>query len=277
MSSLYGVESSYFAIRDYHQDLNVGTAGNNELVFASNPSEPMRWNTWLEYALFNKTYPRPSEAEEKLKNAINKQTNIPQSVLNNEVSASKNTPKTIYEIISAIPQLSKFKALIDEVGYGKFWDNNITIFAPINDVFDEVLKYPLNMAYRPVAALQTLRFHLLPFELAMWQIKNKKLRLRTDLNEYNTATVEIDYTGKEPILLNPIELSKLPSPEGAYTNPARLNKEFSYDGSGADPYSGRPDSWFPKKYWEVKILNIMEGVNGVLYIISRPIVPPDLF
>ena len=168
----------------------------------------------------------------------------------------------MYDAISANPQLSKFKALIDYTGYGKVLTPGITLFAPINDRFDEILEYPLTTAYKPVAALQILRYHILPFIIKPWQMEGRKLRMRTDLEQ---QPIECEWTQGRKQLLNPINTTHIDPAAGSYTN-----------GSG-DPLPARADSWFPKVSWEVEFLGAFECTNGsMLYIISRPIIFTDL-
>jgi uncharacterized surface protein with fasciclin (FAS1) repeats len=253
MSAVYGTSTSYSAISDIHQDLNVGGAGGTELVFRSgysndllSPNPMLNWNQWMQWILFNTRFNTPAEQEQIVSKALEQQQdNKPKNSIDN------NTHTTIYDIIRSDPNLSKIKDLIDYVGYGKMYTQGITFFAPVNDRFDEILKYQLDIAYKPVSALQTLRYHILPFIIKPWQMIDRKLKLRTDLNN---KTIESDWTGGQQLLINQINTNSIPG----------------------DPVSVRGDNWFPTKNWEVKILAIISCDNGILYIIDRPIVPSDL-
>jgi hypothetical protein len=62
MSGLYGTDSSYFSIKDIHQDLNL-TRGQ-EFEFLTGYSEdpmserPMQlWENWMKWVLFNQVVP----------------------------------------------------------------------------------------------------------------------------------------------------------------------------------------------------------------------------
>jgi len=263
MTSSSGYNTSYSAIRDIHEDLNIAGAGPSEFEFLSGFSDDpyskypmMSWDNWMNFILFNEKYPTPLE-----RNAILKKALIDQNKTLAKNSTANDKPITIYDVIKANPRLSKFRELIDYVGYGKVYDSGITIFAPINDQFDQTLEYPLNVAYKPVAALQTLRYHILPFIIKPWQMENRKLKLRTDLDK---QPLETDWTKNQRLLINPINDTYMDSVAGSYTN-----------GPG-EPVSSRSDNWFPKISWEVPILKVIECSNGIVYIISRPLQFSDL-
>jgi hypothetical protein len=263
MSAVYGVDSSYYALRDMHEDLNLTRGQEFEFLtgFSEDPmaERPMRlWEEYMQWVLFNQVKPTLREATSTLNRAVEKQTSsLPVN------STTNNHAVSIYEAIAADPRLSKFKQLIDTVGYGKVFENGITILAAINDHFDEILHYALKVAFRPVAALQTLRYHILPFIIKPWQLQDRVLRLRTDLNHHS---VECDCTNGKHVLLNKINPGYVPPIAGSFTNGS----------PGADPYPSRADSWFPKHSDEVPILEVKECSNGFLYIINRPIVFSDL-
>ncbi len=216
------------------------------------------WSAWMQYVLFNQQYDFPAVVDEQLKKAIEKQNKAQKCD-----STNFNTPKTCYDIISTHPQLTRMKWLCDYVGYGKVKDLQfpITLFAPIDDKFDETLEYPLNYAFKPTACLQVLRYHILPFVIKPWQMEDRRLRLRTDLEK---QPVESDWTNGKRQLLNPISKRKLPEPFGYGVNPI------------GDYIPSLPDVWFPKKYWEVDILDCIECAGGIVYVISRPIVFNDV-
>lgn len=263
MSAVYGTSTAYSAIKDIHEDLNLPGAGNTEYEFLSGYSEDptssklmMSWDQWMQWILFNQVYKTPVETQSMMEKAL-----IEQDKKLQKNSTSNNSAISIYEYIKSVPNLSKMKKLIDYVGYGKVYDMGITLFAPINDKFDETLEYPLTIAYKPVAALQTLRYHILPFIIKPWQMNGRKLKLRTDLEE---QPIETDWTNGKQVLMNPINNTYLAPPVGSFTNPP------------GDPVPARADSWFPKISWEVKILGSIECANGMLYIIERPICWSDL-
>jgi hypothetical protein len=266
MSAVYGYDSSYSAIQDTHQDLNLGGAGFNQEFefltgFSADPmsERPMRlWKDWYDYIFFNQAKPTLREATSAMDRMV-----ATQAAGLSTNSTSNNQAMTIYEAISADPHLSKFKDLIDQMGYGKIFEQGITIFAPINDQFDEILHYALKVAFRPVAALQSLRYHVLPYIIKPWQLQDRVLRLRTDLNN---QPVESDWTRGKRVLLNKINPGYIPPIAGSFTNGS----------PGADPYPARSDCWFPKLTDEVPILGVKECSNGYLYIINRPICFSDL-
>lgn len=266
-SASQGYDTQYYHIGDIHEDLNVGGAGNDqEFEFLSgyssdlmNPKSMRLWKNWMDYVLFNQITPRPYDAEKVLSKALAIQnTNLPSN------STTNNQPLSVYDTICLDPNLSKFKDLINEAGYGLPYSDNITIFAPINNQFDFILGYALKIAYRSVAVLQTLRYHILPYRIKPWQLKDRYLRLRTSL-EYNP--VESDWTNGKSLLINKINTEYISPPAGSFTN-----SKFP----DADPYPARPDTWFPKITDEVQILKAIECRNGWLYIIERPIVWSDL-
>jgi hypothetical protein len=263
MSAVYGVDTSYYAIAPIHQDLNIAGAGGSEFEFLSGYSEDsysdrpmMTWDQWMQWILFNEQYSTPKQKQEIMAKAVKAQNKtLPKD------STGNDTASTIYNVISSDPRLSKMKNLIDYVDYGKPFSAGITMFAPVNDQFDKILEYPLTIAYKPVAALQALRYHILPYIIKPWQMEGRKLKLRTD---FEKQIIESDWTGGKQLLMNPINLTYLPPPAGSFTNPP------------GDPVPARTDNWFPKKDWEVQILASIQCTNGMLYIISRPIVWSDL-
>lgn len=263
MSSVYGVDTSYSAEKDLHSNLNLTRGQEYEFLtgYSEDPTSerPMRlWEDWMAWVLFNQVKPTAREAKQSMENAISKQdaTLAPNST-------RKNSAKTIYDVIASDPSLSKFKQLIDYVGYGKVWSDQITIFAPTNDRFDEIMYYPLQMAYKPVAALQVLRYHLLPFVVKPWQMQDRKLKLRTDLDHQPLIS---DWTNGQRILMNQLTTSYIPPAPGSFTNGP----------VGADPVAARTDNWFPKRTDEVKILEMVECDNGWLFKIDRPVLWSDL-
>jgi uncharacterized surface protein with fasciclin (FAS1) repeats len=263
MSSTYGTDTSYSGICDIHQDLNL-THGQ-EFEFLTGYSEdpmserPMQlWENWMKWVLFNQVVPSARDVKNALEKGI-KQQNA--SAPTNSTSNNRGT--TIMEAIEGDKRLSKFAALIKEVGYGKFWEDGVTIFAPTNDKFDEILEYALKIAYRPVAALQTLRYHILNYIIKPWQMQDRVLKLTTDLSN---QAVESDWTRGKHVLLNKINPGYIPPMAGSFTNGS----------PGADPYPARTDTWFPKHTDEVNIIEAKDCNNGFLYIIERPIVFSDL-
>lgn len=252
MSSVYGVDSAYYAVKDIHQTLNIGGAGGGEYVFtggsSNNPHQLLTWNEWMAWVLFNKGATTLDQHKSIMEKAVYDQ----EKVLPGN-STTFNRPISIYDVLCADPQLSKFKALVDYTGYGKIWDSPITLFVPLNDHFDEMMEWALDISYKPVAALQILRYHILPFILNPWEMQDRKLKLHTDLD----LSIETDWTNGQQLLINPITQNYISPPAGSFTN-----------------LSG--DDWFPKKDWEVPVLKAIECCNGYIYIIARPVVPADL-
>lgn len=260
MSAVSGYSTPFSSIADYHQDLNINGASESEYVFMSGtkPENLMPWSAWREYVLFNKTYELPSVVDDQLKRAIAEQNKkLPMD------STVFNTPTSCYDVVAADPRLSRMKWLLDYVGYGKVRDLDypITLFAPINDKFDDTLDYPLNYGVKMVSMLQVLRYHILPYKIHQWQLENRRLRLRTDLDLQH---VETDFTNGRKLLLNPISTRELSGPEESMVN-----------GFG-DPIASLPDSWFPKKDWQVDVLGWVDCDGGTVIIIDRPLVFPGV-
>lgn len=263
MSSVYGIDSSYYALRDIHEDLNLARGQEFEFLTGYSSDQksdrPMRlWEDYMKWVLFNQITPTYNQASDALNSAItNQKSSLPPN------STTNNKSLTIYDVIASDPSLSKFKQMADQTGYGKIHEQNITILAPINDKFDETLHYALHIAYKPVAILQSLRYHILNYIIKPWQLQDRVLRLRTDLSN---QPVESDWTYGKHVLINKINPGYIAPIAGSFTNSS----------PGGDPYPARADTWFPKYTDEVQILEIVECENGYLYKISRPLVFSDL-
>ncbi len=263
MSAVNGYDTAYYAIGPIHQDLNVGGAGGTEFEFLSGYSEDpysdkpmMSWDEWMRWILFNEIHKIPKVSNEIMTKAISEQAKtLPYN------STTNNKQKSVYDVLSLMPELSKMKDLVDYVGYGKIFEQGNSFFLPINTNFDKILTYQLTIAYKPVAALQVLRYHILPYIIKPWQMENRKLKMRTDLDQ---QPIESDWTRGKRLLINPINDEYLSPPAGSYTNPP------------GDPVPARTDNWFPKISWEVEILEVLECAGGnMVYIIDRPIIWSD--
>lgn len=249
MSASYGTDQGFYGIADMHQDLNITGAGPTEYEFLSGYSNDtmLNWKQYMDYILFNKQYNTPKQVNQAIAKKLEEQ------------KASR--PMTVYDVISSHPKLTKFTDLIKLTGYGKPKDTDytFTIFAPVDDRFDEILYYPMyKSADKPIALLQVLRYHILPYLLEPWQAQDRKLRLRTDLE---MMTIDTDFTGGKQQLLNPIQTPGM----------GDLNM-YPY----GDPYMSSPDNWFPRVTSEVNILKIIKCINGFIYIIDRPLYFPDV-
>ena len=264
MSGLQGTDSGYSSLGDYHLDLSLNGTVGSELEFYSGykGAPPLTWAEYMQWILFNKQTDTFEKSTNILDEAINRQDSVSNKTFSNLVN---NKGKSIYNVISDNCMFSRFKSLIDFSGYSKIVDSNISVFVPINDNFDSTLDYLLNLtdinripenqnlswsgSDRPgyVMALQTLRYHILPYIIKPWQLEDRKLKLLTDLNK---QFIESDFTMGRKMLVNPI------SP---------------YFGDSI-PSTG--DSWFPRFNWEVNIVGSIECNNGMIYIIDRPLVFP---
>lgn len=249
MSANYGTDGGWYNLAPFHEDLNINGAGNKEYEFMSGYTDDtmINWKQYMNYLLFNEQYNTPKQVDDAIAKKLT------------EDKASR--PMTVYDVISSNPTLSKFNDLIKLTGYGKPKDTDFpfTIFAPINDRFDETLYYAMKKSpNKQIALLQVLRYHILPYLLEPWQIKNRKLRLRTDLEN---MTIDTDFTGGRQQLLNPIQTPGLQD----------LNM-YPF----GDPYMSAPDNWFPKITSEVNVLEIVKTINGFIYIIDRPLYFPDV-
>jgi uncharacterized surface protein with fasciclin (FAS1) repeats len=249
MSANNGTDRGYYAIADFHENLNIPGAGPTEYEFLSGYTKDsmINWKQYMNYILFGEQYNTPKQVD----NAIARKLT--------EDKASR--PMTVYDVISSHPKLTKFRDLIELTGYGKPKDTDypFTIFAPINDRFDDTLFYPMHKsANKQIALLQVLRYHILPYLLEPWQMENRRLRLRTDLE---MMTIDTDFTKGKRQLLNPIQT----------LGPQNLNM-YPF----GDPYMSAPDNWFPKITSEVNVLEIIKTINGFIYIIDRPLYFPDV-
>jgi len=241
MSGINGTDTNYYSIADIHEDINLPGSWNQEFEFLSGSTgKPMiTWQSWMDHFLFNKPIPTAQD-NTNLLNAVNNQLkNQPTDAL------SHSAPFSVYDALGKFPELSKFKSLVDEVGYGKLKDFQfkVTLFAPINDLFDETLWYTYNIAFTKVALVETLRYHILPYLLLPYQLKDRKLRLRTDLEK---RTLNTDWTNGKMVFMNPL----------------------NYDDDTS------PNRLFPRSNWEVNCLGIIRCDNGIIYVIDRPLVFP---
>jgi uncharacterized surface protein with fasciclin (FAS1) repeats len=249
MSANNGTDGGFYSIADIHQDLNINGAGPTEFEFMSGYSRDtmLNWKQYMDYILFGEQYNTPKQVNQAIAKRLEEQ------------KASR--PMTIYDVISAHPKLKKFNDLIKLTGYNKPKDTDypFTIFAPIDDRFDEILFYPMHKsANKQIALLQVLRYHILPYMIEPWQLQNRKLRLRTNLE---MMTIDTDFTGGKSQLLNPIQTPGFQD----------LNM-YPY----GDPYMSAPDNWFPKITSEVEVLKVIKCINGFIYIIDRPLYFPDV-
>src|SRR5579872_4257032 len=214
MTAIYGTDTDYSALADIHLYRNLPGAGNSEYMFESgNAGQPMMdWYSWMNKVLFNTQYYSPKDRQEILQRAVRQQ----ESDKNPDV---RNNGKSNYDIISEKPYLSKFKKLLDYTGYNKIFTAPLTIFAPIDTNFDNILTYlnslttlspepkdenlPWSGASRSGwnMALNTVRYHLLPYRIMPWQLQDRKLYLQTDLEKQRILS---DFTGGDNLLINPI-------------------------------------------------------------------------
>lgn len=272
-------DSAYFSIADNHLYLNLPGAGPNEYEFFSGyQGRPMiTWDEWMKYVYFGEKPIDPETKDKALKEAISKQNKaLPAN------APEKNVEYSIYDIISMEPRFSRMKQLIDFVGYPKIGEEDITVLVPVNDIFDRIIGtyHPLaytalinnqdimpkdqsltwNGTQRPAwqSLLQIMRYHILPYPIEPWQLENRKLKLRTDLDLQHVQT---DWTDpSNPLFINPISTRVIPGIHGELTYPV------------GNPMPNLPDVWFPKKEWNVTCLGTIKCVNGYIYVIDRPLV-----
>ena len=242
MTSIYsGVDTNFYSIADIHEDLNIAGAGNQEFEFLSGSKgdQMYTWNQYMNYILFNKEPERVKDQVKSVTNALNIQQKT-----ENINNVDRTVQLSINDALAKLPQLSKFKKFTDYIGYGKLKDfsSKITLFAPVNDHYDEHMWYLYNVSWTSSTAIDTLRYHILPYLLLPWQLRDRKLRLRTDLQN---RTVDTDWTNGRTQLINPLS------------------------------YNEQPGDWFPTKDWEVNILGMVECDNGIIYIIDRPLKYPQ--
>jgi hypothetical protein len=256
MSANQGTLNSFSSIADFHEDLNVGGAGNKEYEFLSgtNKNDMITWGQWMDYVLFNKTYPTKSQTESDIAKSyeqLEKQLPIDKRCMDAKTS--------IYDVLSADKRLSKMKAMWDFTGWGKVKDQPITLLVPVNDFFEKYLYYQLYIGDKWASALSVLRYHTLPYIIRPWQLNGKKMILRTDLA---LQTIESDWTQGKPQFINPISERVLERPFNGAVNSVHYG----------DPMPSLPDGWFPKTSWEVNVIGFAECYNGLIYIIDRPLV-----
>lgn len=243
MSSSSGFDTNYSSIGDIHLFLNITGASDKEYEFTSGSTgKPMyNWRQFMDYVLYNKTPQRVDTQIEVLANGLNEQNKQGKP---DSFSINHNVPFTVYSALQLYPNLSKFKKFADYIGYGKLKDmeSKVTLFVPVdNEKFDEYFWNLFNVMWSSSTAVDTLRYHILPYLLLPWQLQDRKLRLRTDLEHRQLDT---DWTKGKRQLLNPITCG-----------------EFQAD-------------WFPKRDWEVNIIGVIYCDNGIVYIIDRPLIYP---
>ena len=237
-----------------HYYVNLNGAGNKEYEFNSgiygNPM--LTWGQYMDWLLYNKKYYPQNMVNNEIISALQKQDEQ-----NLNYNINNNTGLSVFDFISSINEFSKMKTLLEYVGYNKIFDNNITLFLPVDTMFDNVLSSKLNLKsiytvnprnqnlkwngsdrYDYINALQTVRYHILPYVIKPWQLENRKLKLKTDLEG---QFIETDFTNGKYQILNPIYIKN------------------------------KPDDWFPKKEWEIDVLKSVVCNNGIIYIISRPL------
>lgn len=241
MSAINGTDTNFSSIQDIHDVLNFPGSSEYEFEFLSGSTgKPMiRWGQLIDNVLFNKPIVRPQEALKSITSSLNKQLNSDRLD-----SLNRNVTFTIYDALCLYPEISKFKQLVDYVGYGKLKETNgkITLLAPVNKHFDEYFWYLFNVSYTKTESVEALRYHILPYLLLPQQIKHRKLRLRTDMEH---RQLEADWTNNKQQFINPLS------------------------------YSESPHDWFPKKSWEVNCIGTIVCDNGIIYIIDRPLYYPE--
>lgn len=257
MSSISGYSTQFSSSADYHGYLNIPGDSTREILFYSpNNQDPVTWKEWKDYVLFNKAPLDRDNAEININGEMKGKNR-------GENDEGKDDIKSCYDIVSNHKNLKGMKWLLDKTGYGKVKDveNKITLFCPIDEKFKDVLSYQFNLDERVqnVAFLQTLRYHILNYPLYLSDLQGRKLRLTTDLEKQKLDT---DFTMGRNLIINPIE-SRV-----NYTHYGEIYYPYG------DPIGNFEDAWFPKKHWEVKVLDCIECEGGVVYIISRPLVYP---
>lgn len=240
-SMIGGTDTNFSAIADIHYYLTLNGTDTLEKQFSSgSDGKPMiTWKQWMDYILLDKTPIRATDTEKIMAKALSEQK------IRKDDLEHATLPFTVYDALKMYPNLSKFKNFVDYVGYGKLKDTmheKITLFAPVNEKFDQYFWYLFNISWNKLSAVDALRYHILPYYLLPWQMEDRKLRLRTDLEHRQLDT---DCTNGRKQLLNPLT------------------------------YTKTPQDWFPNKDWEVNILGIAYCDNGIIYIIDRPLVYPE--
>lgn len=224
MTSNSGTETPYSSIGGNHLFLSLNGASDGEIEFNSG----LRWSDAIKNIMFDT--PIVSGCADKVAAKI-------------DYSNGLGVASTIYDLLKHNPRLTKVTKMVERVGYARLIDLSrpITFFAPLDDEFESYLTYPLFSSLdKQQSQLQVLQYHTLPFQIDMWQLINRRLRLNTFLSP---QTIETDFTSGKSLVINPLEY-------GVSTVP-----------------------WFPQTCWDVHILDRVSCDGGVLYIISRPLVP----
>lgn len=238
MTAIFGTDTNYFNISDYHLYLTL----TNDKEFNTD----IPWDRYIDYIKYNKplncsiTDPDISKRY-NLPNDASSDTCLKQlkSIVKDE--PSEHSWFTIYDALGMDPDLSKMKALVDRVGFKSLYaalsNGYITFFAPTNEFFDEVLGELFSMYDQLQIQKEILQYHTLDFQLDLWQMAHRKLRLKTMLpRQY----IETDAT------------------KGKY----QLDNNPKYN----------LNDWFPKKEYMIDIIGTTPTDNGMLMKIAKPLV-----
>jgi len=267
MTAQSGYDTSFSAIADYRYDVGLT---NDEFEFTSGyrPEEMWTWNQWMNYFLYDDI----PITEKQIKDTL-------------EHNQKKIQINGNFEVMSKLPFCSKMKKLIELANYGKPYDNYTTLLVPINDHFDDYLKFSsIDPILRKQQMVQTVRYHILPFVIKPWELENRKMRLLTDLGQQRVIS---DWTQQTKYLVNPLNndqwsvntnvwgKNENPNYRNVGIIPKPIPRGENYSITNSYGYSNF-GSFAPEDSDYVKILDYIETATGYIYIISRPLIANDM-
>lgn len=271
-----GTETAYSAIADYHDRSNLTyDKSSQELEFMSSysPETTLTWQQYMNWIVYGEKVIPVDSSVRILKNAINQMdaekgtcsppiTNLYHQNSGYGVQPTyifetdKESLDTVYDVVKNDLRTSKFTQLIDAIdspiySYTKIksLEFPVTILAPVNKYFDSVLYDALNNGVFSLNALQTVRYHVLPYLVKPEQLAGRKFQLQTDLEK---KRIVADFTKGKQTFVNQLGVDP--------TDPM------------SDPCESQ--NFIPRNSWIVHVLGITYCAGGIVYFIDRPLVFP---
>jgi hypothetical protein len=234
-------ETSLHSFRDFHDYSSLGQAALSEYEFMSSTNgEPITWGQYLDYILYGTQYPTKKKAEESVQKKIDEQK-LP--------NPNCNELHTVWDVIRSHPKLTKFSTMLANCNYKKIntVDYPVTVFAPIDELFDYVLGPSLDLGVYSLQSLQAARYHTLAYPVQPKQLKGRLYQLQSDLDGQRFFC---DWRTDEPRLINQTGLD--------FNDPIEMN------------------SFIPKSGWDVKLLGSVSCAGGWVYLVDRPMLFPSV-